>query len=204
MSNRIINLVVLISGGGTNLQSIIESVQDGTLDARITAVISDQPDAYGLTRALKVGVRNLVVQRESFGSKIEYETELANIVSSHNPDLVVLAGFMRILGPEFVGKFLGRLINIHPSLLPKHKGLHTHERVVAAGDKVHGATVHFVTPELDDGPIIIQSWIDVTPGDSAQALQQKVLHEEHKIYPKAIQWIAEGKVSYETPSPDYD
>jgi phosphoribosylglycinamide formyltransferase-1 len=204
VSKRIINLVVLISGGGTNLQSILDSIQQGTLDARIAAVISDQPDAHGLTRARQAGVRNLVVQRESYGSKIEYETELTEIVASHSPDLVVLAGFMRILGSGFVGRFLGRLINIHPSLLPKYKGLHTHERVVAAGDKVHGATVHFVTPELDDGPIIIQSRIDVEPGDTAQILQQKVLCEEHKIYPRAIQWIAENKVSYETQSPDYD
>jgi phosphoribosylglycinamide formyltransferase-1 len=204
VSNRTINLVVLISGGGTNLQSIMDSIREGALDARIAAVISDQPDVYGLTRAREAGVRNLVIQRESFESKIEYETELMNIVASHSPDLVVLAGFMRILGPQFVARFLGRLINIHPSLLPKYKGLHTHERVVAAGDKVHGATVHFVTPELDDGPIIIQSRIDVNPDDTAQILQQKVLREEHKIYPRAIQWIAEDKVSYETSSPDYD
>ena len=182
----------------------MDNIQEGMLDARITAVISDRPDVYGLTRARESGISDLVVEPDSYGTKYEFETELASIVASHSPDLVVLAGFMRILGPEFVGMFLGRLINIHPSLLPKYKGLHTHDRVINAGDRVHGATVHFVTPELDDGPIITQSRVDVQSGDNALTLQQKVLVEEHKIYPRAIQWFAEGKISYENPSPDHD
>ena len=196
MLERIINLVVLISGGGSNLQSIIDRINEGSLDAKIDLVISDREQAYGLVRARDAGIAGLVIRPAGYASNVEYENALAKAVANHDPDLVILAGWMRILGRKFVQQFHGRLVNIHPSLLPNYKGLNTHQRVIDAGDKTHGATVHFVTAELDDGPIIIQAQVAVDANDDAVTLQQKVLQEEHKIYPKAIQWIAEGKVNF--------
>ncbi len=202
---RIIKLVALISGGGTNLQSIIDHINEGNLDAKIDLVISDREQAYGLVRARDAGIAGLVIRPGAYASKVEYEHALAKAVANYDPDLVILAGWMRILGRKFVQQFQGRLVNIHPSLLPNHKGLNTHQRVIDAGDKTHGATVHFVTAQLDDGPTIIQAQVTVDANDDAATLQQKVLHEEHKIYPKAIQWIAEGKVNFahliKTPAP---
>ncbi|WP_424946695.1 phosphoribosylglycinamide formyltransferase [Candidatus Spongiihabitans sp.] len=196
MPVRILNLVALISGRGSNLQSIIERINEGRLDAKIAAVISDREQAYGLVRARAAGIAGLVIRPEVYARKAEYENELAQAVANYNPDLVILAGFMRILGGQFVQQFHGRLVNIHPSLLPNYKGLNTHQRVLDAGDKTHGATVHFVTAQLDAGPTIIQAQVAVDAHDDAATLRQKVLREEHKIYPRAIQWIAEGKVNF--------
>lgn len=200
MSKPTITLVVLISGGGSNLQAIIDRIGDGSLDAKIAVVISDREPAYGLVRARNSGIADRVILPNDYSSKSEYDQALAKTVSSYAPDLVVLAGFMRILSKQFVQQFHGRLVNIHPSLLPYYKGLNTHQRVIDAGDKTHGATVHFVTAELDAGPTIIQAQVAVDANDDATTLQRKVLHEEHKIYPKAIQRIAEGKVSFEDPN----
>ncbi len=191
-----LNLVVLISGAGSNLQSLIDSIRQGNLNAKIDAVISDRRDAYGRQRARDAGIAERIIQPESYLSKSEYENALADAIAGYAPNLVLLAGFMRILSSRFVNQFQGQLLNIHPSLLPNYKGLNTHQRVIDAGDKQHGATVHFVTAELDGGPIIIQAQIKVDANDNASTLQQKVLDEEHKIYPQAIQWIAEGKVDF--------
>jgi len=196
LSQGDIDLVVLVSGGGTNLQSIIDSICTGNLDARIAAVISDQANAYGLTRARDAGIPAVIVKPESYSTQDEFENELTGIITAYEPDLVVLAGFMRILGRTLVEKFAGKIVNIHPSLLPKFKGLNTHQRVINAGETTHGATVHFVTAGLDSGPAIIQAKVDVGVDDTAATLQQKVLQQEHKIYPRAIQWIAEGKVRF--------
>lgn len=193
---KIIKLAVLISGGGSNLQSIIEHINEGNLDAKIGVVISDQKQAHGLVRARDAGIDERVIQPEVYANKDEYENALAKAIADCETDLVILAGFMRILSRKFVQKFHRRLINIHPSLLPNYKGLNTHQRVIDAGEKTHGATVHFVTAELDGGPTIIQKQVTVDADDDAATLQQKVLRQEHKIYPKAIQWIAEGKVNY--------
>lgn len=197
LSQRDLDLVVLISGGGTNLQSIIDSIHIGNLDARISAVISDQENAYGLTRARDAGIPAVVVKPDSYSTQDEFENELTGMITAYEPDLVVLAGFMRILGRTLVERFAGKIVNIHPSLLPKFKGLNTHQRVINAGETTHGATVHFVTAALDSGPAIIQAKVDVGVDDTAATLQQKVLQQEHKIYPRAIQWIAEGKVKFE-------
>ena len=195
MTDGRLSLVVLISGSGSNLQSIIDNIGSGELDARIAAVISNREDAYGLERAREAGIATAVLSHKG-RSRREYDTELASLVAEYQPDLVVLAGFMRILSESFIDKFEGRIVNIHPSLLPRHKGLDTHQRVIDAGDTVHGASVHFVTAKLDDGPIILQAEVDVEPGDNASTLQQKVLRQEHVIYPRAIQLIAEGKASF--------
>ena len=191
-----IRLVVLISGGGTNLQSIIDHVQRGTLDADIAGVISSRADAYGLRRAQEAGIPGETIVPGRYPTRQEYDRALTKMIHRYEADLVVLAGFMRILGTEFVEHFAGRVINIHPSLLPDYKGMNTHQRVIDAGEKHHGATVHFVTSELDDGPIILQARVSIHPDDDAGSLQQKVLEQEHIIYPRAIQGIASGKVSF--------
>lgn len=193
-----LNLVVLISGGGTNLQSIIDKISSGTLNAKISAVISSCEDAFGLKRARDAEIPTVVISPNTFDSKIEYENHLITAVSSYKPGLVVLAGFMKILGKRFVTEFHDKIVNIHPSLLPKYKGLNTHQRALDAGDHVHGATVHYVTAELDDGPIILQAEVSVVSRDDAETLQKKVLREEHKLYPAAIQLIATGNVSFKT------
>ncbi len=192
-----VSLVVLISGGGTNLQSIIDQVQRGTLDASIAAVISSRADAYGLRRAEKAGIPCETIVPGAYTTREAYDRALANVIHRYEADLIVLAGFMRILGAEFVERFAGRMINIHPSLLPDYKGMNTHQRVIDAGETYHGATVHFVTSELDEGPVIIQARVKVGPDDDAGSLQQKVLEQEHIIYPKAIQGIASGRVSFD-------
>ncbi|MCY3767754.1 MAG: phosphoribosylglycinamide formyltransferase [Gammaproteobacteria bacterium] len=192
-----VSLVVLISGGGTNLQSIIDQVQRGTLDASIAAVISSRADAYGLRRAEKAGIPCETIVPGAYTTREAYDRALANVIHRYEAGLIVLAGFMRILGAEFVERFAGRMINIHPSLLPDYKGMNTHQRVIDAGETYHGATVHFVTSELDEGPVIIQARVKVGPDDDAGSLQQKVLEQEHIIYPKAIQGIASGRVSFD-------
>jgi len=186
-------LVVLISGSGSNLQAIIDgALQD--LPADIRAVISNRADAYGLERAGRAGIETRVLDHRKFPDRESYDRSLADLVESHEPALVVLAGFMRILTPEFVRRFQGRMINIHPSLLPKYRGLHTHQRALDAGDSVHGASVHFVTEELDGGPVILQARVPVLSGDDADILAARVLKKEHVIYPTVVRWIAEGKV----------
>jgi len=186
-------IVVLISGNGSNLQSIIDHIRQKKIDGRIVAVISNKASAYGLERASKANIPTHVISQDSVES---YNQVLRQTVSALNPDLIVLAGYMKILPANFVNQFEGKIINIHPSLLPRHKGLNTHQRAIDSGDQHHGATVHFVTAELDDGPIIIQKKVAIDKDDTADSLKKKILTEEHKIYPMAIQWIASNKISF--------
>jgi phosphoribosylglycinamide formyltransferase-1 len=187
-------IVVLISGGGSNLQAIIKACEDPELPATIAAVISNKADAYGLVRAEKAGIPTEVLDHNKFDSREVYDAELLHIINRYQPDLVVLAGFMRILTPDFVRYFSGKMLNIHPSLLPKYPGLKTHERALKAGDKEHGATVHFVTEELDGGPNIIQAVVPILDDDRPVDLAKRVLHEEHIIYPIAVRWFILGRI----------
>jgi len=188
-------ILVIISGSGTNLQAIIDQCQNGTIRGDILAVISNVPDAKGLDRARRANIEALTLEHRDYSSREEYDQALANLIDSFQPDLVVLAGFMRILTSGFVNRYLGRLINIHPSLLPKYQGLHTHQRALEAGDSEHGATVHFVTPELDGGPPIIQGAVPVLPDDSEETLANRVQREiEHHIYPIAVDWCLNQRV----------
>ena len=188
-----LNLVVLISGSGSNLQAILDNIANGSLSARVSAVISDRHDAFGLTRAAQADVPTVVVARDDHGSISDFHSALLGQVEFFDPDLVVLAGFMRILPARFVDRFSGRIMNIHPSLLPKFKGLNTHQRALDAGERRHGATVHLVTAELDDGPIIVQAEVEIKPDDNAETLQQRVLQHEHRIYSRAIQEFAQNR-----------
>lgn len=186
-------VVVLISGGGTNLQAIIDGALSD-LPISLKAVISNEPEAYGLERARKAGIETRVLSHREYADRESYDAALAALIDEFEPGLVVLAGFMRILTSDFVRHYSGRLFNIHPSLLPRYRGLHTHERVLEAGDTEHGATVHFVTEELDGGPLIVQARVPVLPGDDADMLARRVLGKEHVIYPAAIHWFAEGRL----------
>jgi len=191
---RPIGLVVLISGNGSNLQAIIDAIAAGEIPAQIRAVISNNPDAYGLERARRAGIPVEVVDHRDFPDRESYDRALQAVIDRYRPDLVVLAGFMRILTPAFVEHYAGRMLNIHPSLLPRYQGLDTHRRVLEAGDSVHGVSVHFVTPELDSGPIVLQAEVPVDPGDTEADLARKVHAEEHVIYPRVIRWFAEGRL----------
>ena len=188
-------IVVLISGNGSNLQAIIDASRQ-QLPIDIRAVISNRGDAYGLQRAQRAGIPAVVVNNGDFNSREDYDHVLQQKIDAFQPQLVVLAGFMRILSDNFVNHFQGKLINIHPSLLPKFRGLNTHQRALDAHETEHGATVHFVTPELDGGPAILQAKVPVMPGDDAKLLAQRVLQTEHQIYPLVIRWIAESRIQY--------
>lgn len=190
------SVVVLLSGNGSNLQAIIDAIQQHHLAIHIAAVISDRPQAYGLTRAQQAGLCTHVIDYRHYAERADFDAALTRQIDAYSPDLVVLAGFMRILTTECVNHYLGKMINIHPSLLPKYQGLHTHRRVLEAGEAEHGASVHYVTPELDSGPIILQARIPVLAEDTAESLQQRVHQVEHRIYPEAIQRIATGQVSF--------
>jgi len=185
------NVVVLISGRGSNMRSLVEA----DLPARVAAVISNRPDANGLEYARSRGIPTEIVDHTGFDSREAFDAALATVIDRHTPDLVVLAGFMRVLTEGFVQRYAGPLLNIHPSLLPSFPGLHTHERALAAGVKIHGATVHFVTPDLDHGPIVVQAAVPVRPGDDADVLAARVLRQEHVIYPRAVRWFVEGRLS---------
>jgi phosphoribosylglycinamide formyltransferase-1 len=180
-------LVILISGRGSNMRSILEAAKSGSLDIDISAVISNRPDAAGLAFAADEGIDTAVIDHKEFDSREQFDEALAAKIDAYQPDFVILAGFMRILTEGFVNHFAGRLINIHPSLLPKFKGLHTHQRAIDAGETEHGASVHFVTAELDDGPVILQAKVPVLADDSADTLAARVLEQEHLLYPAAIQ-----------------
>lgn len=188
-------LVVLISGNGSNLQAILDATQRNDYPARVIAVISNKANAYGLQRAKNAGIPIEIIEHASYASREDYDQALMQSIDQYQPDLVILAGFMRILTDDFVLHYTGRMFNIHPSLLPKYKGLNTHQRVLDAGEKQHGASVHFVTPTLDDGPVILQSAVDVLPDDTVQTLSSRVHHVEHNIYPEAIRWFAEGRLN---------
>lgn len=184
------NLVVIISGRGSNLEAILQA----RLPARVAAVISNNPDARGLAIARARGIAATVVDHRAFADREAFDAALAAEVERHRPDLVALAGFLRVLTAAFVERFRGRLMNIHPSLLPAFPGLDTHRRALAAGVRIHGCTVHFVTPELDRGPIIVQAAVPVAPDDDERTLAARVLAEEHRIYPQAIRWFCEGRL----------
>jgi phosphoribosylglycinamide formyltransferase-1 len=185
------SVVVLISGRGSNLQAILDA------GIPVSAVISNRADAGGLAIAAQRGVATAVVEHARFGSREAFDVALAAEIDRHAPRLVALAGFMRVLTPGFVARYAGRLVNIHPSLLPEFPGLDTHARALAAGAKRHGCTVHFVTEQLDHGPIIAQATVPVLPGDSEEALAARVLAQEHAIYPRAIRWFLDGLLSVE-------
>jgi phosphoribosylglycinamide formyltransferase-1 len=187
-------IVVLISGHGSNLQALIQACQQGVIPAQISAVISDQPQAYGLQRAKEAGIPVEILSRPATLSRAEYDHLLTRTVSSYQPDLVVLAGFIRILGSAFLEKFSQQILNIHPSLLPKYPGLNTHQRALASGDRQHGATVHFVTQQLDGGPIVLQARVPICPEDSLETISARVQEQEWLIYPLAVRWFIEGRL----------
>ena len=184
-------IVVLLSGSGTTLQSMI----DAELPATIAAVISNQPDAFGLKRAEEANIPTNTLQHSHYPSRESFDADLQKLIDSYQPDLVVLAGFMRILSDQFVSHYTGRLINIHPSLLPKYKGMHTHQRVMDAGEPLHGSSVHFVNSELDGGPILLQARLPILSSDSVESLELRIKTKEHLIYPTAISWFAEGRIT---------
>lgn len=187
-------LVILVSGGGSNLQSLIDGCANGEINASVSAVISNNPNAGGLERAAKAGIPNVAIDHRAFDSRESFDLALSELIDSFSPDLVILAGFMRILTPTLVNHYLGQMMNIHPSLLPAYPGLHTHRRAIDAGDKQAGATVHFVTPELDGGPSIIQAQVDIESSDNEDSLASKVLAFEHKIYPQAVKWFCSSRL----------
>ncbi|SFX51483.1 phosphoribosylglycinamide formyltransferase [Marinospirillum alkaliphilum] len=188
-------VVVLISGNGSNLQALIDArgTEEG-LGGDIVAVISDKADAYGLERARQADIPDRVLSPREFPSREEYDLHLIRLVEEYEPDLIVLAGFMRILSPAFVLRFHGRLINIHPSLLPKYKGLHTHRRALEAGDNEHGLSIHFVTEELDGGPVILQATVPVELDDDESSLARRVQVKEHLLYPIVVRWFLQGRL----------
>jgi phosphoribosylglycinamide formyltransferase-1 len=186
-------VVVLISGSGSNLQAIIDGAS-ADLPVEIRAVISNKSDAYGLERARQANIETRVLDHREYEDRESYDSALGDLVEEFDPGLVILAGFMRILTPEFVQRFRGRMFNIHPSLLPKYRGLHTHERAIEAGEKEHGASVHFVTEELDGGPLILQVRVPVEADDTPDSLAARVLTQEHIIYPTAVRWFAQGRL----------
>ncbi|WP_300442348.1 phosphoribosylglycinamide formyltransferase [Zoogloea sp.] len=185
-------VVILISGRGSNMEAIVRAQIAG---AQIAAVISNRPDAAGLGFAAAHGIAAQIVDHKDYPSREAFDAALAATIDAHEPDLVVLAGFMRVLTDGFVSHYAGRLLNIHPSLLPSFPGLHTHRRALEAGVRVHGTTVHFVTPTLDCGPIVIQAVVPVLPGDDEAALAARVLEQEHRIYPQAVRWFVDGRLS---------
>lgn len=193
MSKRI---VVLISGSGSNLQAILDAIDAGQIHGRIEAVLSNKSDAYGLVRAANAGITTHVVNHLDYEDRVSFDQAMISLLDQHKPDLVVLAGFMRILSADFVRHYQGRMFNIHPSLLPKYKGLHTHQRALDAGDTEHGCTVHFVTEELDGGPLAIQGKVRIDVDDSAEDLQTKVHQVEHLIYPLAVEWFCADRLQW--------
>ena len=192
------NIVVLISGKGTNLQALIDASHRSSY--KISAVISNKAKAIGLNKAKISGIDTYVIEQESFNSKLEFEESLATQISEINPKLIVLAGFMKVLSPQFVKFFRGKVINIHPSLLPEYPGLNTHQRVLEDKKKIHGVSVHLVTEDLDGGPVIAQDSVYVLPDDTAESLAKRVLEREHIIYPKVVESLAIGKIQLS----DYD
>ncbi|HZX29833.1 MAG TPA: phosphoribosylglycinamide formyltransferase [Rhodocyclaceae bacterium] len=191
------NIVILISGRGSNMEALIRARDAGELPVNITAVISNRPDAKGLATAEAAGIPTWVMNHKAFPDRESFDAALAECIDGFAPDLVVLAGFMRILTEGFVRHYEGRLLNIHPSLLPSFPGLHTHQAALDEGVRIHGCTVHFVTPALDHGPVVLQAAVPVLDGDDEDALSARVLAQEHRIYPQAVRWFAEGRLRLE-------
>ncbi|WP_067867022.1 phosphoribosylglycinamide formyltransferase [Neptuniibacter marinus] len=187
-------IVVLISGSGSNLQAIMDAIDTGQINGRIEAVLSNKAEAFGLQRAQNANIPAITLKHTDFEDRLSFDQAMIKEIDQYQPDLIVLAGFMRILTPDFVRHYQGRMLNIHPSLLPKYKGLHTHKRAIEAGDKEHGCTVHFVTEELDGGPLAVQGKVSVTMDDNEESLQQKVHAIEHVIYPLAVELYCANKL----------
>ncbi|QCR35341.1 phosphoribosylglycinamide formyltransferase [Nissabacter sp. SGAir0207] len=187
-------IVVLVSGNGSNLQAMMEACKQGRLHATVAAVFSNRADAYGLARARDAGIPAHALDARDFAGREAFDAALADSIDAYAPDLVVLAGYMRILSAGFVRHYAGRMLNIHPSLLPKYPGLHTHRQALANGDADHGASVHFVTEELDGGPVILQAKVPVFDGDSEEDLQARVQVQEHQIYPLVAEWFVSGRL----------
>ena len=190
-----INVVVLVSGSGSNLQAIIDQIGSGGLPVRISLVISNNADAYGLERAKLANIDAVCIDHRAFASRLEFDQALIAKIDLVEPDLLILAGFMRILTAEFVAHYHNRLINIHPSLLPKYPGTDTHQRAIDANDEWHGASIHFVVPEVDAGPIIVQGRFAIKANDTPQSLQQRIHLIEHRLYPLAVKWYAQGRLT---------
>lgn len=188
------SIVVLISGSGSNLQALLDSCATGFIPGKITGVISNKANAYGLKRAEAAGVATAVLSHKGFDSREDYDQALIAAIEQFKPDLIVLAGFMRILTAEFVQYFSGKLLNIHPSLLPKYQGLATHQRAIDAGDTEHGCSVHFVTEQLDGGPVILQAKVPIFPGDDASVVAERVHAQEHQIYPLVVRWFCQDRL----------
>lgn len=188
------NIVVLISGHGSNLQALIDACKNGRLKGKIAAVFSNNAEAYGLERAQDADIPTCVLNPEDFADRAAFDAALANEIEKYEPALVVLAGYMRILSPEFVAQFAGKMLNIHPSLLPKYPGLHTHRKALENGDREHGTSVHFVTDELDGGPLILQAKVPVFSDDTEESLSERVKTHEHTIYPMVINWFLNGRL----------
>jgi phosphoribosylglycinamide formyltransferase-1 len=190
------NIVILISGRGSNMMAIAQACASEGWNARIAAVISNKPDAAGLADAARRGIATAVVDHHAHADRAAFDAALAEAIDAFAPDLVVLAGFMRILSAEFVNRYAGRMLNIHPSLLPAFSGLHTHRRAIAAGCKLAGATVHVVTPELDHGPIVAQAAVPVLEGDTEETLAARVTAAEHILYPRVVRWWVDGELDF--------
>ena len=198
------DVVVLLSGTGSNLQALIDSDDVKASPATLRAVISNRADAPGLQRAKNAGIDTRVLDHTAFEGREAFDAALIEIIDTFNPHLVVLAGFMRILSADFVRHYQGRLLNIHPSLLPKYKGLHTHQRALEAQDREHGCSVHFVTEELDGGPLVVQAVVAIAADDSADTLAQRIHKAEHRIYPLAVRWFAEQRVQLQEQGATFD
>ena len=194
MTSPMKRILVLISGNGSHLQPLLDHCASGKIAGEVVGVISNRADAYGLVRAKEAGVATAILAQQQFASRAEYDVALLALMDDYQPDLVVLAGFMRILSADLVRHFAGRMINIHPSLLPKYQGLHTHQRAIDDGEREHGASVHFVTEELDGGPVILQARVPIFEGDSADEVAARVQVQEHSIYPLVVQWFCEGRL----------
>jgi phosphoribosylglycinamide formyltransferase-1 len=192
LSTKITRIGILISGRGSNMEAIVQRCIEERWPAEVAAVVANRPDAKGLEFAAARGIATAVVNHREQPSREAFDAELARVIDGFAPDLVVLAGFMRILGDAFVRRFADRMMNVHPSLLPAFPGLHTHQRAIEAGCKLAGATVHFVTPQLDHGPIVMQSMVPILPNDDESTLAARVLATEHQIYPRAVRWFVEG------------
>ena len=190
-------LVVLASGNGSNFQAIIDACESGRLDAEIVLLVVNRPGAYALERAARHGIPSRLIDHKAYADREAFDAAMAEAIDEVQPDWIIMAGFMRILTDGFVERFRGRLINIHPSLLPKYPGMNTHARALEAGDRQHGATVHFVTPTVDAGPPIVQGRLEILADDDVEALKQRIHGVEHRIYPLAIDWLVKGKIDFE-------
>ncbi|WP_276893973.1 phosphoribosylglycinamide formyltransferase [Frischella perrara] len=188
-------IIILVSGNGSNLQAIINACQNNLINGKIVAVISNKPDVYSLMRAKQANIPSHVINHKEFATREAFDHQLQLQIEQYQPDLIVLAGYMRILTPHFVQHYSGKMLNIHPSLLPKYPGLNTHRRAMEAGDKEHGTTVHFVTDELDGGPIILQAKVPIFDNDEEQDIVERVLAQEHQIYPLVIKWFCDDRLT---------